>query len=156
MSFCGGGIPLVFLLGQSRGLSAHACRVRAHHQAMRTEQPSLPLPGIPAQDRARQVLSCHDHGPTTGGTAVYFGHLAFWKSPEFLTSEAAQHRMKSPPSSLQAHLSSLYSQNSCAVASGATSWWGAKDDKEIISDAQFIFKLPPPPLGNNELILIKY
>ena len=86
----------MLLLGRSRGLSSGAGQFRAHHAGLRTEHPPLALTGSPGQSRrrrTRQILSCHHYGTTTGGTAVYFGHVALWQSFESLglSAELEEH-----------------------------------------------------------------
>lgn len=79
----GGEEPQVLLVGQSRGLSSRVSRVRARHAALWAEHPPLSVAGIPSERRrwgTRQVLSCHHHGSTTGGTAVYFCHVVCRRS----------------------------------------------------------------------------
>lgn len=86
----------MLLLGRSRGLSSGAGQFRAHHAGLRTEHPPLAVTGSPGQRRrwrTWQILSCHHYGTTTGGTAVYFGHVALRQSfePFGLTAEVVEH-----------------------------------------------------------------
>lgn len=78
MSVCGRETPDVLLRSEGRVFSSCAGRFRAHHAALWSEHPTLPLAGALGQRRrrrARQVLSCNHNGPTTVGTAVYLGHV---------------------------------------------------------------------------------
>lgn len=83
MSVCGRETPEVLLRSGGRVFPSCAGRFRAQHAALWSEHPTLPLAGGSGQrrrGRARQVLSCHHNGPTTIGTAVYFGHVGHRQS----------------------------------------------------------------------------
>lgn len=73
MTLCGGIIAQAVLLGQRCVVSTGARHVGTHHAPVWAKHLPLPLVGTLGRF-ARQVLSCHYNGTTTGGTAIHFGH----------------------------------------------------------------------------------